>query len=632
MRYYYDLHLYKNSPVEESSPAYFDDLTHALDNFNANEGEHLIIGDIAPVTMNLDIDLRLPLAGNSANTPDKYSYAIISTRNALDVESLYFFFVRQIRRRANKCLEISLHMDVVNTLLKSSDLSDWLTAKTMLTREHESRWAIFNVTTNDEGTKTVDVLAKADKVGEGLGDLPLIQTTSTPMYDRSFETAKEKEASWQSLYGKDGTTPVICFNPAGTTIKVKDAASDSYQDVGNAQLSYDSTSQSITKVIMLPYLPFFDVSKDSEGYRFRYSFNRTIHDVNITIGKPTVVNTVSIPSIGADIWDNSGRRIINSVEIGKFQTITAESVLAKSPRKLVDSKLFHSDFYSLRFAYDTFATSFFYENFEFKSFKTGLDIEFIGNSSPISSFAFMITPSLSSNMPYLPVMNYESTSDWDTILFISRNNERTLYTDAYLNYLRTGYNFDTTGMVWKDTAAILGAGTAVIGATIAGGVLAPVAAAGAVIGAISSIASSANSQIKKEASLRAQAISAKGSESYVPFVASRENKLYKIEYELPCPFKNMVDDLFYYYGYKRGYQAVPNANSRYWFNFVQCTPKYKSDFRRTWSYLLDELTKKFEYGITFFHRHEDVTGDGITYGYDLEQSRENWENDIIINS
>ena len=110
---------------------------------------------------------------------------------------------------------------------------------------------------------------------------------------------------------------------------------------------------------------------------------------------------------------------------------------------------------------------------------------------------------------------------------------------------------------------------------------------------------------------------------------TRENKLYKLEYALPEPFKHMVDDLFYYYGYRRNYQGVPNVSSRYWFNFVQCSPKYKPDFARSWSYLLDELTKKFEYGITYFHHHTDVSSEAIEYGYDINQVLENWENDII---
>lgn len=625
--YSYNVVLYKNTPVEESSPARFDDLLNALEAMN-DASQKYVFTNVTPFPALLDVDVRLALTGSSETNKDNYAYAVVTYPVTTGKRVLYYF-VRQTRWKGNGDLQLSLHMDVIHTLLTDNDLSNVLTAKTMIFREHENRWAKFGISTGEEGIKEVNVLAKADKVSEGLGELPLIQASSEAIYDNIFETAKEKEASWQALYGKDGTTPVICFNPSGTTIKVKDGSSDTYKEIGDARLSFDNASQEITKVIMLPYLPFFDVSKDSNGYRFRYSYNLKNNDVDITIGKPTTVNTASIPALAADIWDESGRRTINSVEVGKIQTAKVETVIAKTLRNLVDSKIYHSDFYQLRFAYDTFATSFLYENFAFRSFETGLDIEFIGNSTPISSFAFLITPSFTSNAPFMPVMDYESTSDWDTVLFISRNNERTLYTDAYLNYLRTGYNFDTTGMVWKNDATILGAGAAVIGATFAGGVLAPVAAAGAVIGAISSIASSANTQLKKEAGLRAQAISAKGSESYVPFSVTRENKLYKLEYALPEPFKHMVDDLFYYYGYRRNYQGVPNVSSRYWFNFVQCSPKYKPDFARSWSYLLDELTKKFEYGITYFHHHTDVSSAAIEYGYDINQVLENWENDII---
>lgn len=132
---------------------------------------------------------------------------------------------------------------------------------------------------------------------------------------------------------------------------------------------------------------------------------------------------------------------------------------------------------------------------------------------------------------------------------------------------------------------------------------------------------------KKLAEEQAKSITTSGSDNLTIMRAVTDNKLWKFTYEPSERIKTMLDDLFYFYGYKRGYQGVPNASSRKWFNFVQCDPKWKPSFARSSKPFLDELTQKFRNGVTFFHYNEMTTKPSwmSKQGYDLDQKSENWE-------
>ena len=83
--------------------------------------------------------------------------------------------------------------------------------------------------------------------------------------------------------------------------------------------------------------------------------------------------------------------------------------------------------------------------------------------------------------------------------------------------------------------------------------------------------------------------------------------------------EKMVDDLFYYYGYARGYYGIPNFTSRLYFNFVQCEANFAGlTIPRAFR---DDITAKLADGITDFHY--------VDGGYELTQTKENYEAALI---
>ena len=83
--------------------------------------------------------------------------------------------------------------------------------------------------------------------------------------------------------------------------------------------------------------------------------------------------------------------------------------------------------------------------------------------------------------------------------------------------------------------------------------------------------------------------------------------------------KKAVGDLFYYCGYKLELQGIPNKNSRYWFNFVQCE-MLLTDTNNIPVEIEDDIKEKFKNGVTFFHYHS---------GFNFAQDKENWETSLI---
>ena len=98
----------------------------------------------------------------------------------------------------------------------------------------------------------------------------------------------------------------------------------------------------------------------------------------------------------------------------------------------------------------------------------------------------------------------------------------------------------------------------------------------------------------------------------------------------------MIDDYFYFYGYADNTLLSQYGNfeqfrenelmSRYFFNYIEMNIVWKplinptSPSNDTWipdNDILDEIKRKFEQGVTFFHK--------TTQGYDFDQTKENYE-------
>ena len=103
------------------------------------------------------------------------------------------------------------------------------------------------------------------------------------------------------------------------------------------------------------------------------------------------------------------------------------------------------------------------------------------------------------------------------------------------------------------------------------------------------------------------------------------NKLAIFTYDTKAYNKDALFDLMYYTGYVHNHNEVPDTTSRYWFNFVQCSPVFNEEGTSPYNDYLDDIKQRFEAGITVYHRHNNI---GPTY--DWNQELENWETFIGI--
>lgn len=293
----------------------------------------------------------------------------------------------------------------------------------------------------------------------------------------------------------------------------------------------------------------------------------------------------------------------------------------------LESKIYHSDFYYKKFVYDSFSYIYQYEliNFE-KSINTYFEFDFIMSSSINSRFMFYFK-------------NYHVDSyavdDYNNYLIIARNNERTLYNSAYINYIKNGFNFDVKNkntqnfMNWGSFALSLGATIATVASTIAtSGATAPllIGAATSTVGtftnAINSTISSERNFEQKQEQLKAQSTNVINSDDFDLLNEYNKNSLLMMTYKVSERVRKLLLDLFYYYGYKCNEIKMPDLNTRKYFNFIQC----EADIKEYQSILIKEeyynlLVELYNKGVTLFHNYNGH--------YDIEQVKDNTERNLL---
>ena len=305
-------------------------------------------------------------------------------------------------------------------------------------------------------------------------------------------------------------------------------------------------------------------------------------------------------------------------------------------RFLTDSKLFHSDFYVFKFVSDSFSTTFPLEKIDYLSS--------VKNVAEIGDYDFCLYFYMSRNIvsKFLFKFYYvykDSTEDYENIVAVARNNEEVLYSSAYLNYVRTGYNYDLKQKERQEQTGALSIGLSVAGMVASGliGVATgnyAISGAGIVAGAVglaNSLVSYAkttaqnedNIQRKLEESKR-QAVSVLNADDFDLLQAYSGNRAKMICYETSQQMKSILGDLFHYCGYSVDYQGIPNVSTRYRFNFLQCDLVINGILQNVKTIYMDEIMNKFRDGVSFIHHNQSSS-----LPWDFEQVKENWETSII---
>ena len=386
--------------------------------------------------------------------------------------------------------------------------------------------------------------------------------------------------------------------------------------IGTSEI--DRTDQRNIKIIQLPYSPTDFEYDDSTGIiDFSSSWEYIALDKMLKLNDEDIEFKHTF-NFKCDIW--------NQLYIG-YGSYASNDLR----NDYLESKIYHSDYFYYKFVYDSFNLQFNYELMNFESyFNNGnvydLTIEFIPSRNIVSKFLF--------KFPQYQLQY--STADYDNIVAVARNNEEVLYSSQYINYLRTGYNYDIKA---KERTQVAGT-SALIASIIAttAGVVGGIASGNygaAGLSAVVGISSIANSSIGYAKSLadneqgiarkleesQKQAVSVQNADDIDLLMAYSNNRAKLCKYEVSPAMKKALLDMFYYSGYETIERKTPSINTRYWFNYLQCelvteqsTTAYLSDE------LLEEIKKCFKEGVTFFHHHTT---------WDLDQVKENYESWIL---
>lgn len=376
----------------------------------------------------------------------------------------------------------------------------------------------------------------------------------------------------------------------------------------------DRADSKLIKIIALPYAPF-SFTSDYQGYitpsgwRFNTNNEMQLDDQNAQFEHPIYVFNFEelYTSLYGDEWGNPEYMRDDSLE----------------------SKIYHSDFYARTLVYDSFARPISLERLKKSEATTTPTRE---NSTKVTLY-FKPTNTINSKFAFkfkfyegeyvgFYWLDYDMVEPFENYLICERNNELTIYSNNYLNYLRTGYNYDIKNKNLQTFQTLFGGASGLASnitmATISGNY------AGAAIGTASSIASVITSSIsqqnafeQKQLEMKQQSTGVSGSNDLDLLQYYSNNKAFDCTYELSKEQKNNFLNLFYYCGYAVNEMRKPIFANRYWFNFLKCNPQFTNVAAYITNDYITDISNRLQEGVTIYHEHNGK--------WDFEQVLENWE-------
>lgn len=381
-------------------------------------------------------------------------------------------------------------------------------------------------------------------------------------------------------------------------------------------LSINSVNRSDTKlikIIKMPYAPF-DVNKNSAG------------KMNIPTGWTYSGGYLKLNNLNTEFLSY----VKDSIELDELQLAYRSSDLAanKSHDIKYESKLYNSNFYSVKYAYDSFEKEVLLERFTTRTDYPGNTIKFKQSNNISSNSLFEIQPINGS---------YDEPTLYGRFLNVNRQQEVALYSSDYINYIRSGYNYDQKAKNRQLLTNILGTGISLAGSAAGFGVTAITGGVSAAAGvslaqsAVSSLVSTINSAISAEDAINQKLEATKNNPASISSTEDLNllsyyngNRLIKYTESVSDPVKNSIYNLFRLTGYSCDDYQIPNTASRLYYNFIQCDPDIDMSYWTGSKQFIDDIKARCKAGVTVFHR--------VNNSYDFEQEMENFETWLITST
>lgn len=392
-----------------------------------------------------------------------------------------------------------------------------------------------------------------------------------------------------------------------------------------AESSIERTSLGLKKAICLPYKPF---NRNADGY---LPDGAVVVAGKVLLANPDTENTFE--------WIPPGRW--SDLMLPRLPAKPTETPDGKAAALRDEPKVFSSEFRFAKIVYDSFAIVLKGEESYFN-----LSLSEIGNDKIV--FKFFASPSMVSEFEltlyswpgYAPeefILKPIWSEDYPLHLVINRNNETPVYTSGYLDYLRTGYNYDLKSQAVQLGMQGLGIAISAINAgvgiaatfTPGVGIAAAPYAVSAATGFASSIANigknaaeneRGNAQRLKE--LQSQGASVAGNSDFAVSKRYTKNRVSLETYSVEPRLINSARSFFYLKGYATDEIKAPSCHTRAHFDFVECDPVFKPEALSLFpKWMLDLIADDLRQGVTFLH---PVAGD-----YDIGQTSSNYELSVL---
>ena len=389
-------------------------------------------------------------------------------------------------------------------------------------------------------------------------------------------------------------------------------------------VNVDRTDSRLIKIIKLPYCPDDTILRKHENLTQKWFLDRNYY-------AGTSYALVKLYDPTAKLEDtftplNSSNTPIKPFEFLKTATFTP--AYWDNPNNYEEPKMFHSEFFCIKLVYDSFVLNLPAEN---------LNVNGTNTIAIADDFKLKFVPSTTINSRFLwKVNNYITrfgSENFDNFLVVARNNELPIFTNAYLNYIRTGFNYDIKAKQTREAQVWAGVGLGIAGGVVSGAIAGGGygAVAGAVVGAVSGLIGAITSTIQTEntfnknlEALNWQTTSVRDSNDVDLMTEYCNNRLQVAYYIASQKVRQQVEKLFYYYGYKSERVGLPQPNKRIGWDFLQCQAEFnKNNYNISEEYISD-IKLQLEAGTTFIHYIATENPDTHTH-WDIDQEFANYE-------
>ena len=432
-------------------------------------------------------------------------------------------------------------------------------------------------------------------------------------------------------YYNNSSTSVDLHDLFETLLNTTNRKSFTYTSSGetlSAIENLDKTDAKNIKLIKLPYCPYdfsivsskIDITNTDWNYEDIEQADNThfkalrLSNLNINL-EHTITPNISPFS---ELYMNDYTPALTDLR----KPITSET-------EIMESKLFHSDFYNPTLVYDSFA-------FKVDLEKCAIDYYKANNKEYSQNIKFTMTKTINSKFMFT-IKDYISViaeSNFYKVLPIARNNEVVLYNVPYINYIRTGFNYDVKAKNLQNVSNYVGLGlsAASVGASlllpsvplkVAGVVASLVSMAMSVKNTVVSTINSENAIRQKQEQYKNQAASVVGSDDVDLMSEYCDNRLKYIIYKPNDLMLNLLNDLFFYAGYSSNRMGIPTHNNRINFDYLECEASIEK-VASIPDECLNELINCFKAGVCYIHKTNRASNK-----WDFEQKYENWESNLF---